>query len=127
MFASINCVKTLLNTCSLTLIMEAAISKTISTICSESLSYQLPRRILSLAPANEEITKYLENLTTQANEAASSLACGSILAGQSSESDEFADVGFWIGSGDYGQGNEINALQALKLSQSWVSRNVSLR
>jgi len=51
------------------------------------------------------------------------LACGSILAGHSSESDEFGDIAFHIGSGDYGQGNEMKVLQALQLSQSWAHGN----
>jgi hypothetical protein len=108
--------------------MQAAISNTISTLYSDSqpiLTNQSSPRILCLAPADDEIVEFLQKLTTQANDAASSLACGSILAGHSSESDEFGDIAFHIGSGDYAQGNEMKVLQALQVSQSWAHGNVS--
>lgn len=48
-------------------------------------------------PASDEAEEYLNELTVEANEAAASLFCGSILAGQSSETDEYGDVGVWLG------------------------------
>lgn len=63
-------------------------------------------------------------LTERANAAAASLACGSILAGQSSESDEFGDVAFWLGDGAYGRGEERSLLRALGL-EAEVGQQVS--
>ncbi|EMD32114.1 hypothetical protein CERSUDRAFT_119084 [Gelatoporia subvermispora B] len=56
---------------------------------------------------------FLGDLTLSANAAATSLACGSILAGQTSETDEFGDVAFWLGEGPYGRGLENEVLKAL--------------
>ena len=48
-------------------------------------------------PASSQVEEYLNELTVEANEAAASVFCGSILAGQSSETDEYGDVGVWLG------------------------------
>ncbi|KAF9653010.1 hypothetical protein BDM02DRAFT_3108680, partial [Thelephora ganbajun] len=49
-----------------------------------------------------EVEEYVNELTAEANEAAASLFCGSILAGQSSETDEYGDVGVWLGDLEIG-------------------------
>ena len=64
-------------------------------------------------------------LTLLANVAAGSLACGSILAGQGSEADEFGDVGFWLGPGSYGTGHELAVLHALGLEHACAAQQVS--
>ncbi|KAG8747998.1 hypothetical protein FRC10_009750 [Ceratobasidium sp. 414] len=46
--------------------------------------------------------------------------CGSMLAGPGSESDEFADVGFWCGEIDESN-KEISILKSLSL-ESWVEK-----
>jgi hypothetical protein len=46
----------------------------------------------------------VNELTAEANKAAASLFCGSILAGQSSEADEYGDVGVWLGDLEIGPG-----------------------
>ncbi|QRW00241.1 hypothetical protein RhiJN_28259 [Ceratobasidium sp. AG-Ba] len=51
--------------------------------------------------------------------------CGSILAGQGSESDEFADVGFWCGEIDESN-NETSILSSLSLG-SWVEKGNIIR
>ena len=66
--------------------------------------------------ARLEATGRAPALTLLANEAAASIACGSVLAGQTSESDEFGDAGFWLGPGSYGQGDELEILRALGLA-----------
>ncbi|KZT04607.1 uncharacterized protein LAESUDRAFT_727779 [Laetiporus sulphureus 93-53] len=66
-------------------------------------------------PSGKAEEEYIASLTIQANAAAKSLACGSILAGQSSEADEYGDVAFWLGEGDYGVGHESQVLEALRL------------
>ncbi|EIN11577.1 hypothetical protein PUNSTDRAFT_131739 [Punctularia strigosozonata HHB-11173 SS5] len=48
-------------------------------------------------------------------EAAFATACGSMLAGQSSESDEYGDVAVFLGDGEYGPGHEGKVLEALGL------------
>ena len=48
-------------------------------------------------PSSREIEEFVNELTAEANKAAESLFCGSILAGQSSETDEYGDVGVWLG------------------------------
>ncbi|KAI9066624.1 hypothetical protein FKP32DRAFT_363647 [Trametes sanguinea] len=58
----------------------------------------------------QSIQDYLKELTVTANAAAASLACGSILAGHASEADEFGDIAFWLGDGDYTQGHERDVL-----------------
>lgn len=62
--------------------------------------------VIILVPTHDKFSRRQDPLrvpplTLLANAAAASLACGSILAGQSSESDEFGDVGFWLGPGPY--------------------------
>nr|GAT57712.1 predicted protein [Mycena chlorophos] len=48
-----------------------------------------------------------------------------ILAGHSSESDEFCDVGVWLGEGNFGKGNETLVLDTLGLKQGTIT-SVSL-
>ena len=52
--------------------------------------------------ASGEAEENVTELTAEANEAAWSLFCGSILAGQSSETDEYGDVGVWLGDLEIG-------------------------
>jgi hypothetical protein len=44
------------------------------------------------------VQSFLEELTRASFEVATSLLCSSVLAGQSSESDEYGDVGIWVGT-----------------------------
>jgi len=68
------------------------------------------------APApSEKVKGKIKALVEAAEEAATSLACSSILAGQGSESDEHGDVGIWLGDGPYGEGQEHEVLKALDL------------
>jgi hypothetical protein len=53
-------------------------------------------------PASGEVKEYVDELAVEANKAAASLYCGSILAGQSSETDEYGDVGVWLGDLEIG-------------------------
>lgn len=55
------------------------------------------------------------DLGRTAAEAAFATSCGSLLAGQSSESDEFGDVAILLGEGEYGPGHEAEVLEALGL------------
>ncbi|PSS30950.1 hypothetical protein PHLCEN_2v2519 [Hermanssonia centrifuga] len=69
----------------------------------------------SLPPPPTDAADFLTELTACANAAATSAACGSILAGHNSETDEFGDIAFWLGPGSYEQGNELAVLRALDL------------
>jgi len=57
----------------------------------------------------------IKALVEAAEEAATSLACGSILVGLGSESDDNGDVGLWLGDGPYAHGQENEVLKALDL------------
>ncbi|KAH9924411.1 uncharacterized protein B0H18DRAFT_1119946 [Fomitopsis serialis] len=74
-----------------------------------------PVLVLRDQSSNSVDVGFLSSLTLRAGAAASSLACGSILAGQNSESDEYGDVAFWLGRGDFGTGHEPDIIDALGL------------
>jgi hypothetical protein len=65
-----------------------------------------------------EVRVYLRDLATAANNTANENACGSVLAGQGSEADEFGDICVWLGIGPYSEGHEVNILRALNLADS---------
>jgi hypothetical protein len=62
---------------------------------------------------------YLRDLASAANStsAANEDACGSVLAGQTSEADEYGDICVWLRTGPYSEGH-VNILRALNLSDS---------
>lgn len=66
--------------------------------------------------------EFLAELTQRAAAAALSLACGSILAGRTSESDDYGDVALWLGKGDFGLGREREILDALALRSRLTPR-----
>lgn len=65
-----------------------------------------------------EVRVYLRDLASAASSTAEENACGSVLAGQTSEGDEFGDICLWLGTGVYGEGHEADILHALNLSDS---------
>ncbi|KAJ7124906.1 hypothetical protein C8R44DRAFT_781758 [Mycena epipterygia] len=75
---------------------------------------QLLRTVQRLPVPTAQLT-YLESLASAAQRAATSVLCSSILAGHSSESDDFSDVPVWLGQGSYGRGHEQAVLQKLGL------------
>ncbi|EGN99546.1 hypothetical protein SERLA73DRAFT_179618 [Serpula lacrymans var. lacrymans S7.3] len=93
----------------------------------------LPSRLSVLAsgthPPDAPAQEFVSRLTHAAHGAAESLTCGSIVAGHTSESDEHADVGVWLGEGDYGRGKEREVLRALGLDGWSVKQieNIELR
>jgi len=66
-----------------------------------------------------KIQDQIKALVEAAEEAATSVACSSILAGLGNESDDNGDVGVWLGNGPYAQGQENEVLKALNLVD-WV-------
>ncbi|KAI0256313.1 hypothetical protein BJV78DRAFT_1278827 [Lactifluus subvellereus] len=55
-----------------------------------------------------EVRVYLRDLASAANSTANENSCGSVLAGQGSDADEFGDICVWLGTGPYGEGQELN-------------------
>ncbi|EJF57735.1 hypothetical protein DICSQDRAFT_182982 [Dichomitus squalens LYAD-421 SS1] len=74
-----------------------------------------------------EIEDFLKQLTVAANAAAASGFCGSILAGHTSEADDYGDVAFYLGPGDYGPGHEQDVLRSLGIEnfQDLMSNDVA--
>ncbi|CDO72769.1 hypothetical protein BN946_scf184994.g22 [Trametes cinnabarina] len=103
----------------------AAIHATIITLfnCDRKLGEGLGTAVAVLPSDLDEKTippsvqDYLGQLTTSANAAAVSLSCGSILAGHASEADDFGDIAFWLGEGNYGPGHELDVLTRLNLER----------
>ncbi|KAG2121391.1 hypothetical protein BD769DRAFT_1479214 [Suillus cothurnatus] len=82
----------------------------------------------SIAPSDTDIvpqdtTDYLEKLVRAAQQTAESHYCGSFVAGQTSESDEFADVGVWLGRGNYQRNHEKEILDKLGLI-AWADAEI---
>lgn len=69
---------------------------------------------------------YLKSLAGSAQTAAESLGCGSILAGLSSESDDFSDIAFWI-PGKVGPPTPDHLLTTLQLDQWNIGANKVMR
>ncbi|OAX40850.1 hypothetical protein K503DRAFT_864308 [Rhizopogon vinicolor AM-OR11-026] len=83
---------------------------------------------LSIAPSDTEvapldITDYLGKLVRVAQHTAESHCYGSFVAGQASESDEFADVGIWLGKGNYQRNHEKDILNKLGLV-AWADAEI---
>jgi hypothetical protein len=99
----------------------------------EPINYDPPiflLQSLSLAPsytdvAPQDVTDYLEKLVRAAQQTAESHYYGSFVAGQISESDEFADIGVWLGKGNYGRNHEREVLDKLGLI-AWADAEVSV-
>ncbi|KDQ57738.1 hypothetical protein JAAARDRAFT_35423 [Jaapia argillacea MUCL 33604] len=86
----------------------------------------LPANRLASSSPSPAVQEQLRDLVLSSQEVANSAACGSFVAGQSSESDEFGDVAVWLGEGDFGKGNELRVLEALglehwKTGKVWIS------
>lgn len=88
--------------------MDLAINNTITLLRSLQPEARLnltgTKRGILGKPASGKVEEYLNELAAEANEAAASLFCGSILVGQSNETDEFGDVGMWLGDLEIGPG-----------------------
>ncbi|KAF9245032.1 hypothetical protein BU15DRAFT_18145, partial [Melanogaster broomeanus] len=75
-------------------------------------------------PPSEEDQEFMKQLTSGAQTAASSNFWSSIVAGPLSEesSDEFTDIGLWLGSGNFQAGEETAVLASLGLHE-WIQRD----
>ncbi|KAG1724081.1 uncharacterized protein EDB91DRAFT_1229969 [Suillus paluster] len=115
---------------------QKATTRTLQALCSsaqlESIHYNPPiflPQLQSIAPSNTdvapppEVTDYLEKLVQAAQKTAESHYCGSFVAGQISESDEFADVGVWLGEGNYQRNHEKEIMHKLGLV-AWADADI---
>ncbi len=97
----------------------AAIRKTALTLCGDRATSHAAALPFALAPPNVDVPAeakaYLKQLTRTANAAAASVLCGSILAGHTSDADDFGDVAIYLGPGNFGPGHEQGVLQLLGL------------
>ncbi|KAG2755345.1 hypothetical protein P692DRAFT_20827005 [Suillus brevipes Sb2] len=97
----------------------------------EPINYNPPifsSQSLSIAPSDtdaapQDVTDYLAKLVRAAQQTAESHYCGSFVAGQTSESDEFADIGVWLGKGSYQRNHEKEILDKLGLS-AWTDAEI---
>ncbi|KAG1812443.1 uncharacterized protein BJ212DRAFT_1369776 [Suillus subaureus] len=97
----------------------------------EPIHYDPPIFLLqssSIAPSHTDVapqavTDYLEKLVRAAQQTAESHYCGSFVAGQTSESDEFADIGVWLGEGNYQRNHEKEVLDKLGLI-AWADAEI---
>ncbi|KAF8647174.1 hypothetical protein AX16_007003 [Volvariella volvacea WC 439] len=85
------------------------------------LSRLVPGDLLILPPGvsdlqDKAIGRALYDLVIASEDAAVSLSCSSILAGQGNESDDTGDVAVWLGDGEYGPGHASDVLKRLGLS-----------
>ncbi|KAH9973184.1 hypothetical protein BGW80DRAFT_1445435 [Lactifluus volemus] len=60
-----------------------------------------------------EVRVYLRDLASAANGSTNENSCGSVLADQASDADEFGDISVCLGTGQYGEGRELDILLAL--------------
>jgi len=74
-------------------------------------------------PASEEASEYIRALAESAYKGTKSRPYDSVLVGQSSEADGYCDVSFWIGPGNYGQGDETEVVKVLGLSH-WAGGKI---
>jgi len=109
--------------------MDLAINNTVTLLRSlqpeERLNLTETRKAVLGKPASGEVDKYVDELTAEANKAAAELFCGSILAGQSSETDEYGDVGVWLGDLEIGPGARDSEAIVEALSLTHWAREVS--
>jgi hypothetical protein len=97
---------------------KQAVSATVQRLQNKSTTTTfLPQRLLlvgqGVAAPNDRLAADLESLAATAQSAATSVLCSSILAGHTSESDDFGDAAIWLGQGAFGKGHEQAVLSSL--------------
>lgn len=101
---------------------QQATIKTLLTLAGSNLESDADSESFALTPSTVDPSEipasreaYLKRLSQNANAAAASLFCGSILAGHTSEADEYGDVAIALGHGTFGPGHELDVINALGL------------
>lgn len=102
--------------------VSAAVSATLSAVYGSEpasiLSSEAGAPVLypTGRPGRKDAEAFLQSLTLKANAAANAMGCGSALLGQTSETDEFGDLAFYLGDGDYGKSrNSAEVIKALQM------------
>ncbi|RPD78380.1 hypothetical protein L226DRAFT_610315 [Lentinus tigrinus ALCF2SS1-7] len=85
-----------------------------------SAPFAIAPKNLEASTFGQSTASYLKELARSANAAAASVYCGSVLAGQTSEADEYGDVALFLGFDteprvDFGPGHERDVLHVLGL------------
>jgi len=87
-----------------------------SNAATSSTSF-IPSHILLTPPSSpgpsQKVQNTIRSIVIAANQTALANACSSVLAGATSESDDYGDVGFWLGAGEFGKGNEKGVIEKL--------------
>ncbi|KAH7340315.1 hypothetical protein B0J17DRAFT_314468 [Rhizoctonia solani] len=118
-------------TCGTWVLMDYAISQTLMLDLGPPNAwpyFAVPA--LTLVPSkgplpDSEALKQTYDLACASNSFAQRSSIGSLLAGPGSESDEFADVGFWCGEIDENE-KEVSILQSLSLDP-WIQKGTITR
>jgi len=93
----------------------AATAELLISQSSRKLDFKASRLLLfSSSQPSEQAQMYLYQLAKDAQAEAFSLLCSSLLVGQGNESDEYGDVAFWVGKGEFGVAE--NVLHALGIA-----------
>jgi hypothetical protein len=99
--------------------VAATVQRLQSTSQAAATTTFLPQRLLlvgqGVTAPSDQLAADLESLATSAQRAATSVLCSSILAGHTSESDDFGDTAVWLGQGAFGKGQEQAVLKTLGL------------
>lgn len=107
-------------------VAQQAIATTVSSIRDTftkgdsltDLSQEFDSTNLTLNYSGTATPPQIKDLVLAAQDASLKVPCGSILAGSSSESDDFGDVGLWLGPGDFGPGKEKEVLKVMHIDSS---------
>ncbi|KAF5325709.1 hypothetical protein D9611_000164 [Ephemerocybe angulata] len=100
--------------------MQQPSQKTASLLSTSLVSLSPANLILAAPGSDKTAVQYLQGLAALAKDAAEDHACGSVLAGQGSEADDFGDIAFWLGTGKYDQDNANRVMDALGLDASQI-------
>ncbi|KAJ7350252.1 hypothetical protein DFH08DRAFT_860840 [Mycena albidolilacea] len=105
---------------------KQAVSATVQRLQNKSTTTTfLPQRLLlvgqGVAAPTDQLAADLESLAATAQSAATSVLCSSILAGHTSESDDFGDAAIWLGQGAFGKGHEQAVLSSLGIQGGRIS------
>ena len=80
------------------------------------LSQEFDSTNMTLNYSGAPTPSQIKDLVLVAQDASLKVPCGSVLAGLTSESDDFGDVGLWLGPGSFGPGKEKEALKAMHIN-----------
>ena len=105
-------------------IVQQAVATTVASIRDTfirgdsltDLSQEFDSTNMTLNYSGAPTPSQIKDLVLAAQDASLKVPCGSVLAGLTSESDDFGDVGLWLGPGSFGPGKEKEALKAMHIN-----------